>query len=131
MWFGGATVLYTWRSIDFDRVSRPPSSNMILLVDRLTITKYDVKLDRCMAALGTSRSVCPWCRNRIEATDKSITVGPPPHDASDTHRWTLHRQCALQWKSVGEKLFHLSKMGAHRTLIEYPKNHGTANLIDM
>ncbi|WP_255171077.1 hypothetical protein [Natrononativus amylolyticus] len=77
----------------------------------------------------TSSETCPWCTNPI-TTDDGVDVGPPPFAGTDTHRWTLHRTCVAEWHAFAEQLHRLSRIGAGRTLVEYPKNHGADELLE-
>ena len=71
---------------------------------------------------------CPWCTELL--TDETVQVGPPPFAGTDTHRWELHRTCVAEWHAFAEQLHRLSRIGAGRTLVEYPKNHGTEKLLE-
>lgn len=81
-----------------------------------------------MSGSPSRDETCPWCTDRL--TSDAVQVGPPPYAGTDTHRWTLHSDCIGEWRAFAEQVHRLSRIGAGRTLIEYPKNHGTDDLVE-
>jgi len=77
----------------------------------------------------STASTCPWCSESIRR-DQGVAIGPPPSLSSAYHRWTLHEGCVEEWQSFADRLVQLSKEGAHETLIEYPRQFGTAELVE-
>ncbi|XVH32269.1 hypothetical protein ACNS7O_03545 [Haloferacaceae archaeon DSL9] len=80
------------------------------------------------AAGAHERSTCVWCGESL-STSETVTIGPPPGYSDESfHAWTLHSWCARDWETLADQLFRLSRMGAHATLIDYPKEHGPDRL---
>lgn len=77
----------------------------------------------------STTGTCPWCSESIPS-EQGVAIGPPPSLSSEHHRWTLHEECVQEWQSFADRLTQLSSAGAHETLVEYPRQFGTAELVD-
>ncbi|MXV61857.1 hypothetical protein GS429_07215 [Natronorubrum sp. JWXQ-INN-674] len=83
-----------------------------------------------MSQTKQQRNSCPWCSESISREEDTTTIGPPPRSSVGTQQWDLHDSCAGEWEAFADQLSRLAKIGAHPTLIEYPKNNGTDELIE-
>jgi len=77
----------------------------------------------------TTRPTCPWCAKRIADCTESVSVAS--HDGNPpSYTWSLHKDCAAEWRTFVTHLRTLASRGAFDTLVKDPLRGDVNEMVD-